>query len=105
MELLKDKMRVWLESAKFVKAIPGVYVFYNRSKEVIYIGESSNLEKTFTKYVDTKFGGNECKQKTQSYQREFTNTPKDRQIQLIEEFKKKSGKLPSCNTEITLETY
>ena len=26
MELLDDKMRVWVESAKFVKAIPGVYV-------------------------------------------------------------------------------
>lgn len=105
MELLEDKMRVWLESAKFVKAIPGVYVLYNRNKDVIYIGESNNLEETFTKYVDTGFEGNECKQKTQSYQREFTNSPKERQIQLIEEFKKKSGKLPSCNTEIELETH
>ncbi|MFM9874941.1 MAG: GIY-YIG nuclease family protein [Nitrosarchaeum sp.] len=105
MELLEDKMRVWLESAKFVKAIPGVYVLYNRNKDVIFIGESSNLEERFTKYVDTKFEGNECKQKTQSYQREFTNNPKERQIQLIESFKKESGKLPSCNTEITLETY
>ena len=45
MELLDDKMRVWLESAKFVKAIPGVYVLYNRSKEPIFIGETNNLEK------------------------------------------------------------
>lgn len=105
MELLEDKMRVWLESAKFVKAIPGVYVLYNRNKEVIYIGESNNLEETFTKYVDTEFEGNECKQKTQSYQREFTNNPKERQMQLIEAFKKESGKLPSCNTEIALETH
>lgn len=105
MELLEDKMRVWLESAKFVKAIPGVYVLYNRNKEVIYIGESSNLEETFTKYVDTEFEGNECKQKTQSYQREFTNNPKERQMQLMEVFKKESGKLPSCNTEIALETH
>lgn len=105
MELLEDKMRVWLESAKFVKAIPGVYVLYNRNKEVIYIGESSNLEETFTKYVDTEFEGNKCKQKTQSYQREFTNNPKERQMQLMEVFKKESGKLPSCNTEIALETH
>ena len=104
MELLDDKMRVWLESAKFVKAIPGVYVLYNRNKDVIYIGASSNLEETFTKYVDTEFEGNECKQKTQSYQREFINSPKERQIQLIEEFKKMAGKLPSCNTEISIET-
>lgn len=105
MELLDDKMRVWLESAKFVKAVPGVYVLYNRNKDVIYIGQSNNLEETFTRYVDTEFEGNECKQKTQSYQREFTDNPKKHQIQLIEEFKKQSGKIPSCNTEITLETH
>jgi excinuclease UvrABC nuclease subunit len=105
MELLDDKMRVWLESAKFVKPISGVYVLYNRNKEVIYIGESNNLEETFTKYVETEFGENECKKKTQSYQREFTDSPKERQIQLIEQFRKEMGKLPACNTEIALETH
>lgn len=105
MELLEDKMRVWLESAKFVKPLSGVYVLYNRGKEVIYIGETSNMESTFTKYVDTEFEGNECLQKTQSYQREFVDNPKERQLQLIEEFKSQMGKLPSCNTEIALETH
>jgi len=105
MGLLDDKIRVWLESAKFVKPHPGVYVLYNRSKEVIYIGESSNLEKTFTKYVETEFEGNECKQKTQSYQREFVDNPKEKQLQLIQEFKNKMGKIPSCNSEIELETF
>ena len=105
MELLDDKMRVWLDSARFVKPVPGVYVLYNRSKEVIYIGESNNLESTFAKYVDTEFEGNECKQKTQSYQREFTENPKDRQVELIEQFKNESGRFPECNTEIKLETH
>ncbi len=104
MELLDDKMRVWLESAKFVKPVQGVYVLYNRSKEPIYIGETNNLEQTFTKYVDTDFEGNECKQKTQFYQREFIENPKERQLQLIEEFKNESGKLPACNSEIELAT-
>jgi len=105
MELLDDKMRVWLESAKFVKPIPGVYVFYNRNKDPIYIGETDNLEKRFTKYVDTDFDGNECKQKTQFYQREFTNNSKEVQQQLIEQFKEGSGKLPMCNSKIELETH
>lgn len=105
MELLDDKMRVWLESAKFVKPVPGVYVLYNRSKEPLYIGETNNLEKTFTKYVETDFEGNECRQKTQFYQREFLDNPKERQLQLIEEFKNESGKLPGCNSEIELETH
>jgi len=105
MELLDDKMRVWLESAKFVKRVPGVYVLYNRSKEPIYIGETNNLEATFTKYVDTDFEGNECKQKTQSYQREFTDNPKEYQLRLIEQVRNESGKLPGCNSEIELETH
>jgi len=104
MELLDDKMRVWLESAKFVKPVPGVYVLYNRNKEPLYIGETNNLEKTFSKYVDTDFEENECKQKTQFYQREFIDNPKERQLQLIEEFKNESGKFPTCNSEIELET-
>ena len=105
MLLLDDKMRVWLESAKFVKPVKGVYVFYNRAKEPIYIGETNNLEQTFTKYVETDFEGNECKQKTQFYQREFTENPKERQLQLIEEFKNDTGKIPTCNSEIELETH
>jgi len=105
MELLEDKMRVWVESAKFVKPLSGVYVLYNRGKEPIYIGETDNLEETFTKYVDTDFEGNECKQKTQSYQRVFTENPKERQLQLIEDFKNETGKNPVCNSEIRLETH
>ena len=105
MELLDDKIRIWIESAKFVKPVPGVYVLYNRSKEAIYIGGTDNLEETFTKYVDDDFEGSECKQKTQSYQREFTDNPKERQLQLIEQFKNESGKLPTCNSEIELETH
>jgi len=105
MELLDDKIRVWLESAKFVKPVPGVYVLYNRNKEAIFIGETNNLEETFTKYVDTDFEENECKQKTQFYQREFIDNPKERQLQLIESFKNESGNLPACNSEIKLETH
>jgi excinuclease UvrABC nuclease subunit len=104
MELLEDKMRVWLGSAKFVKAIPGVYVLYNRKKEVIFIGETNNLETTFSKYVDTEFEGDECMQKTQSYQRVFTNNQKQEQLELIERFKNETGKLPLCNSEIEIKT-
>ena len=105
MELLDDKIRVWLESAKFVKPVPGVYVLYNRNKEAIFIGETNNLEETFTRYVDTDFEENECKQKTQFYQREFIDNPKERQLQLIKSFKNESGNLPACNSEIKLETH
>jgi len=97
MELLEDKMRVWVDSAKFVKPNSGVYVLYNRNRDPIYIGETDSLEKTFETYVDTEFEGNECKQKTSFYQRVFAENPKELQLQLIEQFKNESGKLPICN--------
>jgi excinuclease UvrABC nuclease subunit len=103
MDLLEDKMRVWLESAKFVKSIPGVYVLYNRNKEPIFVGETNNLEKTFTNYVDTEFDGNECMKKTSFYQRVFTNDQKQRQLELMEVVKNETGKYPTCNTEIEIE--
>ena len=104
MELLEDKMRVWLASAAFVKPMSGVYVFYNRKREAIYIGNSTNLEKTFSEYVDADFDGNECIQKTQFYQREFIENPKERQLQLIKEFQIETGNMPVCNAEIQIET-
>ena len=104
MELLDDKVRIWIDSAKFVKPVPGVYVLYNRAKEVIFIGETDNLETTFTKYVDTDFEGNECKQKTQTYQREFSDNPKERKSELISEYQREFGKFPTCNSEIEIKT-
>ena len=104
MELLEDKMRVWVESAKFVKPNPGVYVLYSRNRDPIYIGETSSLEKTFEVYVDTEFEGDECKQKTSFYQRVFTENPKALQTQLIEDYKNETGNIPICNSEIKLKT-
>ena len=100
MILLEDKIRIWLDSAKFVKAIPGVYVLYNRKKEVIYIGGSENLQETFTKYVDTDFEDDLCKQKTHTYQREFIDKPNERKEQLLEKFREYNGRFPVCNEGI-----
>ena len=97
MNLLEDKLHVWLDSSRFVKAKPGVYVFYDKKKEVIYIGETNNLQERFTKYLDTSFEDNTCKQKTIAYQREFLDNPKERQNQLFEEFKNQFGRMPLCN--------
>jgi len=99
MEILDDKVRPWLQSAKFVKAKPGVYTLYDKNKDVIYIGESENLQQRFSKYVDTNFENDDCKQKTSSYQREFAENPKERKRQLLDDFKNRNGKLPRCNSD------
>ncbi len=101
MELLDEKVQLWLESPGFVKAKPGVYVFYDKQFEVIYIGASENLQKEFAKYVNTNFENNTCKQKTHTYQRTFTENPKERKTQLLEEYKKKHGNFPCCNDEVS----
>ncbi len=49
MEILNDEIHLWLQSARFVKAKPGVYVLYDKNKDVIYIGESENLQNQFAK--------------------------------------------------------
>jgi len=97
MEILNDKLRVWLESAKFVKSKPGVYVLYDKNKDIIFIGESQNLQERFSKYVDANFEDDSCKQKTVSYQREFVENPNERMKQLLEDYKNEHGGLPLCN--------
>ena len=51
MEILEEKVLLWLESARFVKSKPGVYVLYDKKLNALYIGESDNLQKEFAKYV------------------------------------------------------
>lgn len=100
MEILKEKVQLWLDSARFVKSKPGVYVLYDKDLNAIYIGQSDNLQKQFEKYADTNFENDICKQKTYTYQRIFVENPKERQRQLLEEFKEKHGKVPSCNVDV-----
>jgi len=68
-----------------------------KKNEVIYIGQSNNLQERFAKYLDTNFENDICKQKTVAYQREFLDNPKERQSQLLEEFKNRFGRLPHCS--------
>jgi len=100
MEILEEKVLLWLESARFVKSKSGVYVLYDKKLNALYIGESDNLQKEFEKYVETNFENDACKQKTHTYQRSFVANPKERKRQLLEEYKKKHGKMPCCNADI-----
>ena len=101
-EILEGKVLLWLESARFVKNKSGVYVLYDKNLNVLYIGQSDSLQKEFEKYVDTDFEDDECKQKTHTYQRLFIENPKERIHQLLEDYKKKYGKVPICNAESDL---
>ena len=100
MKILDEKVLVWLENAQFVKAKPAVYILYDKNLDVIYIGESENLQNKFAMYFNTNFENDPCKQKTYTYQRAFVENPKERKRQLLEDYKKKHGKMPRCNADI-----
>ncbi len=100
MEILDEKVLLWLESARFVKSRPGVYVLYDKKLNTLYIGSSDNLQKEFGNYIDTNFENDTCKQKTHTYQRAFIENPKERKRHLLEDYKKKHGILPCCNADI-----
>lgn len=99
MEILEEKVHLWLESARFVKAKSAVYVLYDRKLDVLYVGASDNLQTKFSHYVDTNFDNDACKQKTHTYQRSFMADPKEKKKMLLDEFKEKYGRLPCCNTD------
>ena len=97
MEILDEKVQIWIDSARFVKPKPGVYVFYDRKLTPLFIGAAENLQKQFTQYLDSNFESEPCKQKTYSYQRIFTETPVDKQNQLLSEYEREHGSKPICN--------
>ncbi len=99
MELLDEKIHLWMDSARFVKAKPAIYILYDKKLDPIYIGESENLKTQFLTYLDTCFEDNPCKQKTYTYQRTFTSDHKEQKKSLLEKFKKRHGRLPCCNSE------
>lgn len=97
MEILDEKVQLWLDSARFVKSKPAVYILYDKKLVPLYIGHSENLQKQFTLYLDTDFEGNECKQKTHTYQKSFVESPENKMQQLLDDYKDKNGQYPICN--------
>ena len=97
MEILNEKVQLWLDSARFVKSKPAVFVLYDKKLEALYIGHSNNLQEQFTKYLETNFENDECKQKTHTYQKLFMENPEEKTKHLLDEYKEKYGKMPTCN--------
>lgn len=98
MKILDEKVQIWIDSARFAKPKPAVYVFYDRKSTVLYIGSTENLQEEFTQYLDTDFQSNPCKQKTFSYQKIFVDEPEKKQAQLLDDFTQTNGIKPVCNS-------
>jgi len=98
-----NKFYVWGEKARNIPPKPGVYGLYNQEYELIYVGESPNLQKTFQEYLETGFFQDACKQATRYYRREFTPDHQKRKKEILEEYKKEYGTQPKCNITIIEE--
>jgi excinuclease UvrABC nuclease subunit len=80
-----------------ISANPGVYELYDGENNLIYIGQSKDLYERFKGYWDSNFGDDICKRATKKYKREFTPHPKEREKELLVEYRNKTAKLPKCN--------
>lgn len=100
---MTSKLYVWSEKAKNIPPKAGVYGLYNQDYELIYVGESPNLQQTFTEYLETNFAQDLCKQATRYYNREFTQNHQKRKKEILEEYKRKYGTHPKCNITIIEE--
>ena len=87
----------WGEKARNVLSKASVYELYDENYQLMFVGECSNLKKRFAEYLETHFSKEPCKVATKYYKREFTSNTEERKKEILEEYKKKYGKLPKCN--------
>lgn len=103
--MIQDEQKYkWSEdnATNNVKKTPAVYELYDKEK-LIYIGSTGNLRERFTKYWNSNFEKDLCKQATTAYKRAYfssKNTVEDKESACLKEYKKKHGKLPRCNDKI-----
>lgn len=94
---VSGKLYAWGDRAKHIPEGPGVYALYNEAKDLIYIGESTNLQEIFTHYLETNFSDDPRKRETRYYMREFISNQESRMKELLDEYRQKHGELPKCN--------
>jgi len=94
---ISGKLYTWGERAKYVPEEAGVYAFYSEDRTLIYLGGSTNLQKTFTHYLETDFSEDPRKRETRYYKRESTLNLKERVEKLLGEHRQENGELPKLN--------
>ena len=89
---------------KNVNASPekhGVYALFD-GDELTYYGRAVGDGVTIRSRLQAHRGGYEgkCTQKATSYMREITEAARTREVELLEEYKRRYGKLPRCNERL-----
>jgi len=91
---------LWGNKAKGVPKETGVYAFYDENRNLIYLGGSSDLRETFTRYLETNFSEDPRKRETTYYRRMNAKNWEETVKCLLAECKKDCGDLPKLNIPV-----
>ncbi|PVX25268.1 MAG: hypothetical protein CW691_05070 [Candidatus Bathyarchaeum sp.] len=94
---IQGNLYLWGERAKGVPEETGVYAFYDKNRVMIYLGGSSNLRETFSRYIETNFSADPRKRETVFYRRMNTKNWEETVKCLLNEYKKDCGDIPKLN--------
>ena len=100
---IQGKLYLWGERAKGVSEETGVYAFYDKNRMMIYVGGSSNLRQTFSRYLETNFSDDPRKRETVYYRRMATANWEERVKSLLDEYKQDCGDVPKLNSPLKAE--
>ena len=75
----------------------GVYELSDTNKTIIYIGRSDNLQDRLHQHLNTT---DPCIVNAKYFRYEVTWNSENRETELLEEFKRRNGRLPRCNDRL-----
>jgi len=97
---IQGKLYLWGERAKGVPEETGVYAFYDKNRMMIYVGGSSNLRQTFSRYLETNFSDDPRKRETVYYRRMVTTNWEETVKKFLDEYKQDCGDVPKLNNPL-----
>ncbi|UCC58874.1 MAG: GIY-YIG nuclease family protein [Candidatus Bathyarchaeum sp.] len=100
---IEGKLYLWGERAKYVPEEMGVYALYDKNRILIYIGGSSNLRETFSRYQETNFSDDPRKREAVYYRRMSTSNWEETVKKLLDEYNHDYGDIPKLNNPLKPE--
>jgi len=100
---IQGQLYLWGERAKGVPEETGVYALYDKNRIMIYVGGSSNLRETFSRYIETNFSDDPRKRETVYYRRMSTTAWEETVKNLLEEYRVECGDIPKLNNVLKTE--
>jgi len=100
---IQGQLYLWGERAKGVPEETGVYALYDKNRIIIYVGGSSNLRETFSRYVETNFSDDPRKRETVYYRRMSIADWEETVKNLLEEYRIECGEIPKLNNVLKTE--